>query len=92
MGEARRDPFQSARDNSLQEDGGVADFSDADCGAMEAREDFWSMFGEFLLIATMSCLENKLYVLKESISLPSKFIDVGRETKNQFGHRWFLNY
>ena len=40
LGEARSDPLQSARDDSLQEECGVADTSEADRDAMDAREDF----------------------------------------------------
>ena len=40
------DPFQSARDNSLQEEGGISDSSEADRDAMEAG------------VATTSCPEN----------------------------------
>ena len=38
FGEARSDPLQSARDSSLQEDGVVADLSEAEREAVEARE------------------------------------------------------
>ena len=38
----------SARGNSLQEEDGVADFSEADRGAMEAREDFRCMSVELV--------------------------------------------
>ena len=48
FGERRSDPLQSARDNSSQEEGRVADFSEVVRDAMEARGDFWSMSGEFI--------------------------------------------
>ena len=43
LGEASDDPFQCAKSDSLQEEGGVADFSEADRDAKAARRDFWSM-------------------------------------------------
>ena len=46
-GEARGGPWHCARIDSLQEEGGVADFSEADRDAMEARKDFWSLSGGF---------------------------------------------
>ena len=41
----RCDALQCARDDSLQEEGGVADIS---ATLLEAREDFWIMSGEML--------------------------------------------
>ena len=48
LGEARSDPLQCARRDSLQEEGGVADssFSGGDCDAVEAWRYFWSMSGQ----------------------------------------------
>ena len=42
------DPLQSARCDSLHEQRGVADCSEADRGAMEAMGDFWSSSGEYI--------------------------------------------
>ena len=67
LGEARNDFSQSARDNSLQEEGGVADVSEADRDAMEAREDFWSMSGEFIYDHHVVPSE-QLYLLEESLT------------------------
>ena len=39
--------LQSARSDSMQEEVGVADSSEADRDAIEARADFWSMSEEF---------------------------------------------
>ena len=44
------EPLQSARSDSVQEEGRVADFSEADRDGVEAREDFWSMSGEICLL------------------------------------------
>ena len=44
FGEARGcDPWQSTRSDSLQDESGNVDFSEADRDAMEAREDIRSM-------------------------------------------------
>ena len=48
MGKKRSDPLQFARVDSLQEERGVADTSEDDSDAVEAREEFWSVSGEFL--------------------------------------------
>ena len=48
VGDARGDPLQCARGDSLQEKTGVADASEADRDAMEVRKDIWSMSGEFI--------------------------------------------
>ena len=74
-------PAQSARDSSLQEEGGDADFTGCDRDAMEAREAFWSV--------TEECIHRhhvmprgQLYLPKESsLRIPSKYIDVVRQTK-----------
>ena len=85
MGEARCDPLQSARCDSLQEEGGVADFSEADRDAMEVMEDFWSMSGENIYRHNVTPRE-QLYVPKDSsFPIPSKYIDVVRETKSNVG-------
>ena len=51
LGEVKGDRLQSAGSDSWEEEGGVADFSEADRDALEAREAFWSM-------STVSCPEN----------------------------------
>ena len=48
MGKKRSDPLQFARVDSLQEEHGVADTSEDDRDAVEAREEFWNVSGEFL--------------------------------------------
>ena len=48
LSEARGDPLQCPRSDSLHEAGGGADFSEADRDAMELRKDFWSISGEFI--------------------------------------------
>ena len=48
VGEARGDPVRSARSVSLHEEGGVADFSEADRDPLSASEDFCSMSGKFI--------------------------------------------
>ena len=78
LGEARGDPLQSARGSSLPEEGAVA-VSAADRDAMEAREDFRSIFGEVIYRHHVR-LRKQLYAPKES-SFPMrvKFIDVVRQ-------------
>ena len=46
LGGARRDPLQCARWDSLQEGGGVADFSEAHCDAIKATELLLNMSGD----------------------------------------------
>ena len=59
----------------------VADVSGANRDAMEVREDFWSMTGEF--ITTMSCQENIcMYRPASSLQIPLQYIDVVRQTKS----------
>ena len=58
LGEARRDTLQGARRDPSQEDGGVADASEADRDPMEAREDVWSMSAEFFLSPPCHASEN----------------------------------
>ena len=75
----------SARSDSLQEEGGVADFSEADCDAVEAREDFWSMSWEFVYHHHVT-LGEQLDVPKESsFTIPSACIDVVRKTTTNLG-------
>ena len=67
--------------DSLQEEGGVADFLEADRGAAEAREDFWSMSGE-PIYRNYVISEEQLRVPKEpSFPIALKYIDVVRQTK-----------
>ena len=63
--------LQCARVDSLQEEGGVADISEADRDAMEAREAFWSMSGDSICRHHVMPRE-QLYVPKES-SFPIPF-------------------
>ena len=81
LGEARGDLLLCARENSLQEEGGVADFSGLIRDAMEARADFWSMSGGFFYCHFVMPREH-LYVPKDSsFPIPSKYVDVVRQTK-----------
>ena len=66
LGEARSDPLQCARGDSLQEEGGVTDFSEADRDAVEAREDFWSVSGFIFLNRHHVMHREQLHVPKES--------------------------
>ena len=63
--------LQCARVDSLQEEGGVADISEADRDAMEAREDFWSMSGDPVYRHHVTP-RGQLYVPKDS-SFPIPF-------------------
>ena len=70
--EVRGDSLQSAKSSSLQEEGALADCSEADRDAMESREDFWNMSGE-LISRHHVMLPEQLYVPKESsFSTPLK--------------------
>ena len=72
--------MQSARDNSLLQEGEVADFSEADRDAMEARDDFCRMSGE-VTCPYHVMLREQVYVPKESsFPIPSKYVDVVRQT------------
>ena len=73
------------RGDSWQEEGGVADSSDADRDAVEAREDVWRMSGEFLFRHQVMSRAHLYVPKKSSVPIPSTFIDVVRETKNQSG-------
>ena len=85
MGETSTDPLRCVRDDSLQEEDGVADFSEADPDAMEAREDFQSVSWEFVYRHHVVPRE-QLYVPKESsFAIPSKYSDVVSQTTNQPG-------
>ena len=57
LGEARGNPLQGARGESLDEEGGVAKVSEADRNALQTREDIWSKSGAFV-IAGASCPQN----------------------------------
>ena len=63
----------------MQEEGGVQHCCEADRDAMEAREDFRSMSGEFLYRHHVMPRENVLQ--ESSFSIPLKHIDVVRQTK-----------
>ena len=65
----------------MQEESGVADFAEADRDAVQVREDFWTLSGEFICRHHVMLWE-QVYVPKES-SFPIlfKYIDVERKTK-----------
>ena len=70
-----------ARDNSTQEEGGVADFFEADGDAMETRQVFWSMSAEFIY-RHHDMPRERLYVVEESsFPISSKYIKVVRQPK-----------
>ena len=69
LGEARSDPLQSARSDSLQEEGGVADFSEAESGAMKARKDSRSMSGDFF--KSPLCHVQRTTVRTERVIIPN---------------------
>ena len=76
---------QSARDSCLQEEGGVADFAEADLDAVEVKRDIWCMSGEFVYRHHV-VLREIFYVPKESsFPTPLKYIDVARQPKKQIG-------
>ena len=75
-------PSSSAKGDSLQEEGSVADISEADREAVDAKEDVWSMSGDFTYRHHVVPRE-KLYVPKESSFLTHMyvvFLSIGLET------------
>ena len=78
-GEARGGPWHCARIDSLQEEGGVADFSEADRDAMEARKDFWSLSGGFFPPPYHA--QRTTFMHQKSPA----YIEVVRQTKKRFG-------
>ena len=64
---------QCARGDSLQEEGGVAEFSEADRDAMEAREDVWSMSGEFIyrhnVVPENNCMYRERSLFTNSVKI-----------------------
>ena len=75
------DPEQSARGISLQEEGVVANFSEAHREASEAREDLGSTSVENL--SSHVILREKLYV--PPFSIPLTYIDFVRTNNNRLG-------
>ena len=80
--EARSDLLQSSREYFSARRRRSADFSETDRDATEAREDFWSLSGEFMYRHDVVPRE-QWYMSKES-SIPSttKYIDVVRQAKS----------
>ena len=71
--------------NPLQEEGGVADISEADRDAMEARKDLWSKSGD-VFIATASCPKNNCMYRKSLHSQTrSNSLTPREKQKKQFG-------
>ena len=88
MGKARVTLLKSAKRDSLQQ-GGVADFSEADRDALEARREFWTVSEEFSLRHHVMPRE-QLYVPKESsFAIVLKYMDVARQRKTQFGREQY---
>ena len=90
VGEARGASLQCASGGSVQGEGGVADISEPDRDAVEAREDFWIMSGEFLYRNHVMSRENCMLEANEN-----QFGQIGREryysAENKFERfRWFL--
>ena len=70
----------------MQEECGVADFSEADRDDMEAREDFCSMSGEFIYRHHVMFREH-LHVPKESsFAIPFQYIEARDANENNGGH------
>ena len=61
LGEARGDLLQCARGGSLQDENGLVDTAEADRGAVEAREDFWSVSGDLIYRHHIMPRENCMY-------------------------------
>ena len=88
--------LQSARDNSLQEEDGVADFSGADRDPLEAREDVWRMSVFF----SKPCGAQRTIVCTERLLIPNSVKIHWRRAANkcqfgQFGreqYRWVMEY
>ena len=80
LGEARVNLLQCARGDSLQEEGVVADFSEGDRGAMEAREYFSSMCGGIYLSPIRDAPRTLLCAERVIIFTLLKYIDVVRQT------------
>ena len=80
LGEAMGDPVQSVKGDSLQEEGGVADFSGADRDAVEAREDFWRMAGEFTCRNHVVPSEIVCVPKEPSVPIPLEYTNVVRQT------------
>ena len=80
FGEARGDPLQSARDSSLQEEGVVADLSEAEREAVEAREgvleSVWRMNVSSPRYAPRTSVPKEL-----TFTILTKYIDVVRQTE-----------
>ena len=68
---ARSGTLQFARRDSLQEEGGGSDVSEADRDAMEARDDLCGVCLENLFIATTLCYENNCMYRR---SHPSQYL------------------
>ena len=86
LDEARSDPLQSARNDSSQQEGGVADFFEAGCDALQAREDSWSMTGRLFYRHRVMPRE-QVHVPKESsCPIPSNHVDVERQTKTNLAN------